>query len=43
MISNYAINILKKEKNTDEECIFNDITNELDIKYDNGINHACEL
>ena len=43
MISNYAINILKKEKNTDEECIFNDITNELDIKYDNGITHACEL
>lgn len=43
MISNYAINILKKEKNTDEKCIFNDITNELDIKYNNGISHACEL
>ena len=43
MVSKYAINILKKERNTNEECIFNDITNELDIKYDNGITHACEL
>ena len=43
MISNYAIEVLWKEIDTDNECNFNDISTELDTKYDNGITHSCQL
>lgn len=43
MISNYAIEVLWKEINTENECNFNDISAELDTKYDNGITHSCQL
>lgn len=43
MISNYAINILWNEINNKNECIFDDISDELDEKYDNWITNSCKL
>ena len=34
MISNYAINTLKKEKDTSKKCVFVDVTGDLDLQYD---------
>ena len=43
MISNYAINNLKKTKNTFSDCVYSDISVELDKKYDHWVTNACKL
>ena len=43
MLSQYAINILKKAPNTDRKCEFSDVSKELDAQYDNGVTLACQL
>lgn len=43
MISNYAINVLKKKWDTNKKCKFNDISDKLDQKYDNWVKNACQL
>ena len=43
MISIYAINILWKVTDSSKDCIFDDVSNELDAKYSYWIEHACQL
>ena len=43
MISNYTINILWKNVDINKNCNFNDISNEIDVKYDHWITHTCQL
>ncbi len=43
MISNYAINVLWKELDTSKECVFTDISDEFDKKYDYWVLHSCQL
>jgi hypothetical protein len=35
MLSNYLINILKREPDTSKTCSFSDVSTDLDSKYDN--------
>lgn len=43
MLSQYAINILWKEPNTHRNCVFSDVTNNLDKAYDYWVTLACQL
>ena len=43
MLSNYAINVLWEEPDTSKKCNFNDVSNELDNKYDKWVTKACQL
>ena len=43
MISNYAINVLKKDPDKSKECKFSDIREILDNQYDNWVSKACQL
>ena len=43
MISNYAINTLKKEKDTSKKCVFVDVTGDLDLQYDKWVTNVCQL
>ena len=43
MLSNYLINILKKQPDTSKNCSFSDITTSLDNQYDNWVTKACQL
>lgn len=43
MISNYAINILWHQPNKTWDCLFNDVSSELNNKYNNWITNACQL
>jgi hypothetical protein len=43
MLSQYAINVLKKTPDTNKECKFGDVSAELDEQYDNGVTLACQL
>ena len=43
MLSQYAINILWKKPNTSKKCKFNDVSNELDDKYNLWVTKACQL
>lgn len=43
MLSQYAINILKKTPDTNKECKFSDVTEELDAQYNNWVTLSCQL
>ena len=43
MLSQYAINVLKKTPDTSKECKFTDVSEELDAQYDHGVTLACQL
>ena len=43
MISNYSINILWKTVDLEKNCNFNDVSNELNEKYNYWITNACQL
>ena len=43
MISNYAINVLKKRQDISKNCDFVDISNELNLSYDLWVVKACQL
>ena len=43
MISNYAINILWEQPNKTWDCLFKDVSSELNNKYNNWITNACKL
>lgn len=43
MISNYAINILKKNPDTSKKCQFSDISDRLNSQYDSWVTKACQL
>lgn len=43
MLSQYAINVLKKTPDTSKECKFGDVSAELDAQYDHGVTLACQL
>ena len=43
MLSNYAINIQWKQPDSSKKCQFDDISKELDVKYDEWITKACQL
>lgn len=43
MLSQYAINILKKTPDTNKECKFSDVSEELDAQYNNGVTLSCQL
>lgn len=43
MISNYAINVLKKRQDLSKNCDFTDVSNELNVKYDLWVVKACQL
>ena len=43
MLSQYAINILKKTPNTNKQCIFWDVTMQMDSDYSNWVTLACQL
>ena len=43
MLSQYAINILKKTPDTNKECKFSDVSEELDTQYNNGVTLSCQL
>ena len=43
MISNYAINVLKKKPDTSKKCQFNDISDRLNSQYDSWVTKACQL
>ena len=43
MISNYAINILKKKPDTSKKCEFSDVSDKLNIQYDSWVVNSCQL
>lgn len=43
MISNYAINVLWMENNMKNECVFDDVSDDFDKKYDYWILYSCQL
>ena len=43
MLSQYAINILKKTPDTNRKCEFSDVTKELDEQYNNWVTLSCQL
>ena len=43
MLSNYLINILKREPDTSKICSFSDVSSELDSQYNNWVTKACQL
>jgi hypothetical protein len=43
MISNYAINVLKKDIDSSKKCDFSDVTVSLNKQYDNWVMKACQL
>ncbi len=43
MMSNYAMDVLGLERDTDMECSFPDVSDDLDAQYDNGVTNACQL
>ena len=43
MISNYAINVLWKDVNVNNECVFDDVSDAFDKRYDYWILHSCQL
>ena len=43
MISNYAVKTLKKKGDTSKECVFTDVTSDLDLQYDKWVTNACQL
>lgn len=43
MISNFAINVLKKPLRETSGCKFDDITSALDKQYDNWVSNACAM
>lgn len=43
MISNYAINVLKKRQDLSKNCDFTDVSNELNLSYDLWVVKACQL
>ena len=43
MISNYAINVLKKNPDTSKKCEFSDVSDKLNKWYDSWVTHACQL
>ncbi len=43
MISNYAMNVLWKEANVVDECVFDDVSGDFDKRYDYWIFHSCQL
>jgi len=43
MISNYAINVLKKKPDTSKKCEFSDVSDKLNTQYDLWVTKACQL
>ena len=43
MLSNYAISVLWKTPNFEKSCNFDDVSSELNKKYDNWVTLACQL
>ena len=43
MVSNYAMNNLKKKWDMSKKCVFTDVTSDLDKQYDNWVTNACQL
>ena len=43
MISNYAINILKKKPDTSKKCEFSDVSDRSNIQYDSWVVNSCQL
>ena len=43
MISNYAINILKKKPDTSKKCEFSDVSDRLNLQYDSWVVNSCQL
>lgn len=43
MISNYAMNILKKKPDTSKKCEFSDVSDKLNIQYDLWVVNSCQL
>lgn len=43
MISQYAMNVLLLEPDTNKKCFFSDVTSSLDAQYDNWVTLACQL
>ena len=43
MLSQFAINILKKIPDTTKPCVFSDVTPEMDSAYNNWVTLACQL
>ena len=43
MLSQYAINILKKKPDTSKKCNFTDVTAQMDSDYSNWVTLACQL
>ncbi|HRX63959.1 MAG TPA: hypothetical protein P5060_02545 [Candidatus Absconditabacterales bacterium] len=43
MMSNFAMDVLGSEPDTDMECTFPDVSETLDAQYDNGVTNACQL
>ena len=43
MLSNYAISVLWKTPNFEKSCSFDDVSSELNKKYDNWVTLACQL
>ena len=43
MLSQYAINILKKQPDTNKKCNFGDVTSQMDSDYSNWVTLACQL
>jgi hypothetical protein len=43
MMANYAIEVMGKTPTTTMTCTFPDVSNGLDVQYDNGVTKACQL
>jgi len=43
MISNFAIEVLNLQLDTNKDCDFPDVSSSLDTQYDNGVTKACQL
>lgn len=43
MLSQYAINVLKKAPDTSKQCSFSDVTMQMDSNYGNWVTSACQL